>query len=169
MWWDGLLPLFLSQNVFDQKARAIMEDKQMKKHKFFSRIGAFSINLTYSKSTLRTLRYAIDSMDIPNMSLYIYPEGEFIPASESKPNFKNGLAWLYKNMDRQVDFVPISFYTHSFTDSKPELYINIGRPIMLDKIRSKEYLTTSCEEAVHKLLSGTRKVAGFGDEGFSKF
>jgi len=146
-----------------------MEDKQMKKNKFFSRIGAFSINLKYSKSALRTLRYAIDSMEIPNISLYIYPEGEFIPASDSKPDFKNGLAWIYKNMDRQVDFVPISFYTHSFTDSKPELYINIGRPVVLDKTRSKESLTTSFEEAVHKLLSETREVAGFGNEGFVKY
>jgi 1-acyl-sn-glycerol-3-phosphate acyltransferase len=168
MWWDGLLPLFLSRNIFDQKARAIMENKQMRKHKFFARIGAFSINLSDPKSILRSLRYAIESLENPNISLYIYPEGELTPVSESKPNFKKGLAWIYKNLDQEVDFVPISFYTHSFTDSKPELYINIGERMKLDRHLSKEDLTTRFEDAVHRLLLETREVAGFSDEGFSK-
>ena len=44
-WWDGLLPLYLNENRFKQKARALMEDKQMREYPFFSRIGAFSIDL----------------------------------------------------------------------------------------------------------------------------
>lgn len=145
-----------------------MEDKQMKKHKFFARIGAFSINLTDPKLTLRSLRYAIESLKTPNISLYIYPEGELTPVSELKPDFKKGLAWIYKNIDQDVDFVPISFYTHSFTDSKPELYINIGERMKLDDQLSKEDLTSRFEDAVHRLLLETREVAGFSDEGFAK-
>lgn len=168
MWWDGLLPLFLSRNVFDQKARAIMEDKQMKKHTFFSKIGAFSINLSDPRSTLKSLRFAVESTKKPNISLYIYPEGELTPISADKPKFKKGLSWLYKNTDEEVDFVPIAFYLHSFTGSKPELYINIGEKINLDCKLTKEELTKEFEDAVHQLLSETRKVAGFTDEGFEK-
>ena len=168
LWWDGLLPLYLSRNVFNQTARAFMEDKQMHKHRFFSKIGAFSINLSDPRSTLRSLRFAIDSLQKPNSSLYIYPEGELTPVSASKPEFKNGLAWLYQNTDTEIDFVPIAFYSHTFRDSKPEMYINIGAALTIDRSLSKSELTTEFEKNLHELLTETRKVAGFTDEWFEK-
>lgn len=168
MWWDGLLPLYLSRTIFHQRARAVMEDQQMQKHRFFSKIGAFSINLLDSRSTLRTLRYAVESMNRDKASLYIYPEGELTPVSEAKPEFKKGLAWLYKNIDDEIDFVPIAFYSHTFRDSKPELYINIGSPVSFKKTDSKEELTKEFETAVHELLRETREVAGLTDTGFTK-
>lgn len=168
LWWDGLLPLFLSRNVFHQTARAFMEDKQMSKHRFFSKIGAFSINLSDPRSTLRSLRFAVDSLNKPSSSLYIYPEGEITPVSASKPEFKKGLAWLYQNADTEIDFVPIAFYSHTFRDSKSELYINIGKRSEIDRSLAKEELTSRFEEDVHQLLTETRSVAGFSDEGFKK-
>ncbi len=168
LWWDGLLPLYLSRNVFHQTARAFMEDKQMRKHRFFSKIGAFSINLSDPRSTLRSLRFAIDSLKKLNSSLYIYPEGEITPVSASKPEFKKGMAWLYQNTDIEIDFVPIAFYSHTFRDSKPELYINIGKRSEIDRSLAKDELTSRFEEDVHQLLIETRDVAGFSDEGFKK-
>ena len=168
LWWDGLLPLFLSRNVFHQTARAFMEDKQMHKHQFFSKIGAFSINLSDPRSTLRSLRFAIDSLKKLNSSLYIYPEGEITPVSASKPEFKKGMAWLYQNTDIEIDFVPIAFYSHTFRDSKPELYINIGKRSEIDRSLAKDELTSRFEEDVHQLLIETRDVAGFSDKGFRK-
>lgn len=145
-----------------------MEDKQMRKHRFFSKIGAFSINLSDPRSALSSLRFAINSLKKPNSSLYIYPEGELTPVSNSKPDFKKGLAWLYRNTDKEIDFVPIAFYSHSFRDSKPELYINIGEALNIDRSMSKSELTTEFEKKIHRLLSDTRKVAGFTDERFEK-
>lgn len=168
MWWDGLLPLYLSRKFFNQRARALMEDKQMIKHPFFSKIGAFSINLNDPRSTLKSLRFAVESVNRNRGSLYIYPEGELIPVSDSKPEFKKGLAWLYKNMKPKVDFVPIAFYTQNFRYSKPELYINIGNPVDLEKTLSKKELTINFEEEVYQLLKETRKVAGFTDQGFKR-
>ncbi|MFY0684348.1 MAG: lysophospholipid acyltransferase family protein [Balneola sp.] len=168
MWWDGLLPLYLSRKFFNQPVRAMMEDKQIKKYKFFPKIGAFSVNLSDSRSVLKSLRYAIKCMERDRACLFIYPEGELTPTSESKPTFKKGLAWLFKEMDNTVDFVPIAFYSHTFRDGKPELYINIGDSIELDSLLSKEKLTTEFEIAVHQLLVETREVAGFGEEGFTR-
>ena len=107
-------------------------------------------------------------MNTPNSSLYIYPEGELVPVSEALPEFKKGLAWLFQNMNEDIDFVPIAFYSHTFRSSKPELYINVGRPVILEKSLSKEQLTAEFEKEVHYLLKKTREVAGFSDVGFEK-
>jgi len=145
-----------------------MEDKQMLKHSFFSKIGAFSIDLNNPRSALQSLRFAIESMNRDRGSLYIYPEGELTPVSDSKPVFKKGLAWLYKNMKPKVDFVPIAFYTQTLRDSKPELYINVGSPLDFDRTLSKEELTAEFEMEIYLLLQETRTVAGFTDKGFVK-
>ena len=167
-WWDGLLPLFLSRKVFKQNARAFMEDKQMVQYSFFSKIGAFSVNLTNTKSTIQSLRYAVNSLNRETASLYIYPEGELTPVTSSKPTFKHGLAWLFQNLDTNVDFVPIAFYTHNFSASKPELYIQVGNPITCDHNLSKSELTNLFENEVHNLLIYTREVAGKTNDGFKK-
>ncbi|MDR9418781.1 lysophospholipid acyltransferase family protein [Gracilimonas sp.] len=167
LWWDGLIPLYLNQKIFHQNARALMEDKQMQQYTFFSKIGAFSINLEDPKASVASLRYALKSMQRKRASLFIYPEGEITPASEKEPEFKQGLAWLYQKTE-EVDFVPIAIYSHNLRSSKPELYLSIGQLVDHDKQLSKSNLTDLFKQDLHKILTETRSVAGFSDEGFSK-
>lgn len=165
-WWDGLLPLYLNRNFFHQQARAIMEDKQMRQYTFFSKIGAFSINLENPKASLTTLRYAVESLQRENASLFIYPEGKITPASESKPDFKQGLAWLYTKTE-DVEYVPIHIYSHFLRSSKPELYLSIGESVNHDKSLGRNKLTELFKQDIQQLILETREVAGFSDEGFS--
>lgn len=156
-WWDGLLPLYLNKKLFKQQARAIMEDKQMKQYPFFSRIGAFSINLEDPKATLKSMRYAVDSLQRTNSSLFIYPEGKLTPASDSPPDFKEGLSWLYQKT-AGVDYVPIAFYIdHSKTD-KPDLNISIRESVKPDKNLNKNELTKFFETESHALIGEIKNV-----------
>jgi 1-acyl-sn-glycerol-3-phosphate acyltransferase len=164
-WWDGLIPLYLNENFFNQKARAIMEDKQMRQYTFFSKIGAFSINLEDPKASISSLRYAVKSMDRDNASLFIYPEGKITPVSESEPEFKKGLAWLYSQTD-EIDFVPVGIYSHTLRSSKPELYLSIGDSVHYGKQLDRNKLTELLQQELHRVLAQTREVAGFSDEGF---
>lgn len=167
LWWDGLIPLYLNQNLFHQNARALMEDKQMQQYTFFSKIGAFSINPEDPKASIASLRYAVKSMDREKASIFIYPEGEIKPVSEKEPEFKQGLAWLYQKLE-DVDFVPIAIYSHNLRSSKPELYLSIGESVDHDKQLSKSELTKLFQQDLHQILTEIRTVAGFSDEGFSK-
>ncbi len=142
-----------------------MEDKQMQQYTFFSKIGAFSINLENPKASIQSLRYAVKSLERNNSSLFIYPEGSITPASDSAPEFKKGLAWLYSKT-KQIDFVPIHIYAHFLRSSKPELYISIGESVNHDKSMSRNELTKLFESDIQRLNTETRQVAGFSDEGF---
>ena len=165
LWWDGLIPLYLNRNFFHQKARALMEDKQMRQYTFFSKIGAFSINLEDAKSSISSLRYAVKSMDRDSSSLFIYPEGTITPPSDSAPDFKDGLAWIYTKTT-EIDFVPIHIYAHNMRSSKPELYLSIGKSVNHDKLLDRNILTKLFEADIQRLNTQTREVAGISDEGF---
>ena len=149
-WWDGLLPLYLNRKLFNQKARALMEDKQMRQYPFFAKIGAFSINLENAKSTIKSLRYAVESMKRENACLFIYPEGKLVPVSNTKPDFKEGLSWLYQKIDG-VDFVPIAFFIDHTKANKPDLYISIGESVNPNKKMNKNELTYLFEESLYHL------------------
>lgn len=139
-WWDGLIPLLLNNYRFHQQARALMEDKQMVEHKFFSRIGAFSVNLDDPRSSVISLRYAVDSMKRDNASLFIYPEGKIVPWSIDKPEFRAGLPWLCKQLP-EVGVVPVAITIHTMNSSKPEIHICIGKPCTVkDKNELEEAL-----------------------------
>lgn len=144
-----------------------MEDKQMRQYTFFSKIGAFSINLEDPKASISSLRYAVDSMKRDHACLFIYPEGRITPVSENEPNFRKGLAWLYQNLD-DIDFVPIAIYSHTLRSSKPELYLAIGNSVDHDKSLSKNELTVLFQQDLHRIITQTREVAGFTDEGFDR-
>lgn len=142
-----------------------MEDKQMQQYTFFSKIGAFSINLENPKASIQSLRYAVESLQRENSCLFIYPEGTITPASDSAPDFKEGLAWLYSKTEN-VDYVPIHIYAHFLRSSKPELYISIGKSVDYYKSMSRNELTELFEADIQHLNEQTRQVAGFSDEGF---
>ncbi|MCH8549926.1 MAG: lysophospholipid acyltransferase family protein [Balneolaceae bacterium] len=152
-WWDGLIPLLLNQKLFRQNARAMMEDKQMLQHKFFSRIGAFSVNLEEPRSAVRSLRYAAESMKRTNSSLFIFPEGRVLPFSTEKPDFKKGLGWIAGHSPG-CDLVPVGICIHTARHDKPELFIRIGKPVDLDQADGSEsdQINTLCEKELQKIL-----------------
>jgi 1-acyl-sn-glycerol-3-phosphate acyltransferase len=110
----------------------MMELKQMIKYRVFRHIGAFSIDLDSPKQTLRSLRYAVESMRRDQACLFIFPEGKINAPSDELPPFEPGVGWLVKQCVSEglnVDVVPISIYIHEMTASKPVLWVEIGAPV----------------------------------------
>lgn len=167
-WWDGLIPLLLNQKRFKQKARAMMEDRQMQKHKFFSKIGAFSVNLENPRSAVKSLRYAVESMKRPNSCLFIYPEGKIVPFSPKRPVFKKGLGWI-SNQCPDVDVVPVGICIHTARHDKPELYIRVGHPVPVDHSLDSKTLNEIFEDEMGNLLQLLETDAYEYPERFSKF
>jgi 1-acyl-sn-glycerol-3-phosphate acyltransferase len=151
-WWDGLIPLLLNRKLFRQNARAMMEDRQMREHGLFKRIGAFSVNLENPRSAVRSLRYAVDSMKRPQSSLFIYPEGKIVPFSTDKPDFKKGLGWIATQCPN-VDVVPIGIYIDYAKADKPELFLKIGNALEFDASDKSEKLNHFFEDELSDLLS----------------
>ncbi len=151
-WWDGLIPLLLNRKLFHQNARAMMEDKQMREHGLFKRIGAFSVNLENPRSAVRSLRYAVDSMKRPHSSLFIYPEGKIVPFSTDKPDFKKGLGWIASQCP-DVDVLPIGIYFDHSKSDKPELFLKIGTSLVFDSSEESDLLNHFFEDKLSDLLT----------------
>jgi len=166
-WWDGLIPFLLNEFLFHQQARALMEDKQMRQYKFFRKIGAFSINRDDPRKAIASLRYAVQSFERDNASLFIYPEGKITPAG-SPMDFEGGLAWLSNKLS-DVDFVPIGIYQHTIRYDKAELHLHVGTPTRLEDSMPNTVRTKLFEETLDQMLEELRKKAGFDDSEYERF
>lgn len=150
-WWDGLIPFLLNQKLFKQNARGMMEDTQLSRYSFFSRLGVFSINLRSARSSMQSLRYAIRSMKRPNAALYIYPQGKIVPFSTDKLDFKKGIGWLAKKVP-EADLVPVGIHIHTRESDKPRLEINVGEPVKANRNLSSEEINELLKEKLSGLL-----------------
>lgn len=150
-WWDGLVPFLLNQRLFRQNARGMMEDVQLHRYKFFRRIGVFSINLSSARSSMKSLRYAIRSMDRPNAALYIYPQGKITPFSTRSLDFRNGIGWLAKKLPR-ADLVPVGIYIHTKRSDRPTLEIKVGSKIELKRELPADEINHRLEKELSNLL-----------------
>ncbi len=157
-WWDGLIPLLLNRKLFRQNARAMMEDNQMKQYPFFKRIGAFSVDLSDRGSSVKSLRYAVKSMDRPNASLFIYPQGKITPFQIQNLDFKKGLGWITGHC-QDADIVPVGVYITTARFAKPELFIRIGKKVKVDYSMDTTVLNEIFNLELQKNLAQLQKYA----------
>ncbi len=150
-WWDGLIPFLLNQKTFRQNARGMMEDKQLHRYPFFQRLGVFSIGLSSPRSSMRSLRYAIKSMERSNASLYIYPQGKIVPFSIDDLEFKKGIGWLAKRLP-DADLVPVAIYIHTKESDKPRLEISVGAAVDVDPNQKADRINNALEKRLSELL-----------------
>lgn len=153
-WWDGLIPFYLDRKLFKQNSRGMMEQEQLERYSFFRRLGVFSIKPDDPRSSLRSLRYAIKTMQNPGAALYIYPQGKIEPFTTEEIRFKKGLGWIAKQCP-DADLVPIAVNIHTMNSDKPELVIQIGKPVDVDRNQDADDLNRELESSLIKLLRET--------------
>lgn len=153
-WWDGLTPLVLNEFIFHHRARAVMEDKQMREFPFFSKIGAFSINRNNPKSALSSLKYGADWLNVPNTCLFLYPEGKF-----SQPHvpiqIESGVTKLLEWVP-SCQMVNISMYISYQKRDRPDFFIDISSEIEHPKNESKSEIVTEINSIMNSNLSKLR-------------
>lgn len=144
-----------------------MEDRQMRQYPFFKKIGAFSIDRDDPRKAITSLRYAVQSMNRENSSLFIYPEGKITPSGTDMA-FEGGLAWLHSKVP-DVDYVPIGIYMHTIRHDKPELHLHIGEAVNADPASANPEKTALFEDKLNHILRELHKTAGFDDTPYDRF
>lgn len=170
LWWDGLSPLLLNEFGLKQRARAIMENHQMKKYSFFSKIGAFSINRENPRSALFSMNYASKWLSSPGNSLFIYPEGKLTSPGDPV-KFEPGIIRIILKMAIS-DLVPVSYFLNHHNGPKPQLFIHIGAPLALKKDDDKYVLLAALENTITQMLHQQKEIVLSGNTdtgGYSKF
>ena len=141
-WWDGFWSPLCTEEFFYQNLHIIIEFQQLQKHRFFTRIGAFSLDRSCPRSAVGTLQYAAELLSTNSErqnALWIFPQGRIEPVDKRPLFFFKGTASI---LSRVLDKIP-SIYLVSVVsrieyldEQKPELLLSFREPLL---VTAKEF------------------------------
>ncbi len=136
-WWDGFWSQLCTEKFFFQNLFIIIEYKQLKKHRFFTRLGAFSLDQSHLRSALDTLRYAADQLTADSErqnALWIFPQGKIEPVDKRPLLFFNGTASIISSVLKKTPWiylVSVVSRIEYLDEQKPELCLSFREPRLL--------------------------------------
>jgi 1-acyl-sn-glycerol-3-phosphate acyltransferase len=122
-WWDGFWAVYLNRKVFKRKFfYFMMLEEQLKKNRFLSYTGGFSIKKK-SLSIIESLNYTAELLGDKRNTVIIFPQGEIQSLYNSLINFDKGLEFILKKLTGEVHIIFLTSLVDYFSGQKPGLYM----------------------------------------------
>lgn len=128
-WWDGFFVYLLNKKLFRRKIYLMMLEEQLVRYKFFTRLGAYSINPHSAVSIKNSLRYSVAVLNekiTPRPMLCIFPQGELLPWDKRPLNYKNGLETIISGFGGKVNLLPLAIKTEFLNEQRAEAFLRFG-------------------------------------------
>ncbi len=130
-WWDGFFIYTFIHHFYKRPLYIMMLEEELKKYKFFAKVGAYSIQPGQPKSVLESLQYSISLLENkqhPAPFVCIFPEGELLSWGKRQPNFKKGIEWIIHKSDEPIIILILSIYTTFVDQQLPQVFFRLSQP-----------------------------------------
>jgi 1-acyl-sn-glycerol-3-phosphate acyltransferase len=127
-WWDGVLIYLLTREMRHKAGYCMMEEKQIKHYRFFTWLGAFSVDLSSPIRSAAALRYAQRLLEVNETAIVIFPQGQ-ICRPNAMIEVKPGTEYLAKSAPQAV-LVPMAMRYDFFREDRPNALIEIAEPFL---------------------------------------
>lgn len=132
-WWDGFFVHILKVAVLQRPTYLMMLEEQLSRNRFFSHVGAFSINPASAKDNLRSLTYASQLLHTPEKPLVcIFPQGVLLPWGVRPLNYKRGIELVLKKMHIPVNVCQIGFKCEFLDGQRADVFFELGDNIIYE-------------------------------------
>lgn len=162
-WWDGLIIYYLSHTLLDADVYLMMEEKQLARYRFFSRVGAFSVQREDASRAAVSLRYAARLLEQPNRWLWIYPQGSMQPNDHRPLRFFPGAAMIARLTGKSVYLIPFAHRYEFLDEEQPDAFVRFGQPVIPQQPLDIEQTTQAMQHAVTNLLEQLRSEIAAGE------
>ncbi|OGH96102.1 MAG: hypothetical protein A2104_09840 [Candidatus Melainabacteria bacterium GWF2_32_7] len=167
-WWDGQLGYLLCRKKFKTKMHMMIEE--LHRLPLLSKIGAFSVEKDSPQSAIKALNYSAEVLKNPDNTVWIFPQGKVMPPDYRPIEMASGVSYICKKLDK-VNLIPIAHRYNFIREDRPEIFVEVGKPIILkcDNLDRKT-LTHKLEQELTTLLENQRKEICSGNyEGYNIF
>jgi 1-acyl-sn-glycerol-3-phosphate acyltransferase len=147
-WWDGLIVFLLTRQMSHKAVYCMMEEKQLKHYRFFTWLGAFSVDLSNALRSAVALRYAQRLLLKEETAIWIFPQGKLSRPGEAV-EIRPGIDYLAQNTPHAI-LVPVAFRYDFFREDRPNVLIEIGPPFQAIE-RTDGRIARECNEAVARV------------------
>lgn len=134
-WWDPLVCLLLARRFFPERISfAPIEDAMLERYKFFRHLGFFGVEPSV-RGALKFLRVSRALLSSPRHLIWLTPQGRFSDVRERPLHLQHGLGALAEQTGEAI-FLPLAIEYTFWRDSRPEILISFGRPIIPSSVPS---------------------------------
>ena len=125
-WWDGLVVFLLTRSQPAKSFYCMMDERQLRHYRFFTWLGAFSVDLENSIRAGATMRYVVRLLRHPGNLVWIFPQGEMV-SSRQKISVKPGTSFLASRSGSTL-VLPVAFRYEFFREDRPQVLVDIAPP-----------------------------------------
>lgn len=167
-WWDGYTCMALNQLVLRQDCYLAMEERNLRRYRFFAWAGVFGLDRDDGRAALAALDYAAALLkDHPERAVFMFPEGTMAPNDHRPLRLYSGVAHLARRVG-EVQVIPIALRYEFLQEQRPEVFISVGQPqVVTDASLHPRALTASLAATLTEELDTLRddvvaeRLAGF--------
>ncbi len=159
-WWDGFV-LHQLGLAAGWDGYCLMEERNLERYRFLSRLGAFSIRPGEASSSLESLRYARELLHRPRAAVFLFPEGALRPFGAMPMKLQRGVELLGRLT--RAECLPVAVRYAFFEHERPDVLVEVGRPHAAGPLAAFQDTLESLVRrlaAVTTLEGFSRKVAG---------
>lgn len=124
-WWDAMFGLLIEEEFFNWERYSVMEEKQLLRYRFFSKIGMIGVDRTGLKGAREFLQYVQPLLKGRRRSLWLTPQGEFGSNYQRPIKFQSGVSHIAASLDHFY-FTTIAFHYEFWNERKPEAFVSFS-------------------------------------------
>ncbi|MEO7909851.1 MAG: lysophospholipid acyltransferase family protein [Roseiflexaceae bacterium] len=127
-WWDGYMAQVLNRMVLSDRFQTflMMDEHELRRYRFFTWSGAFSVNRQDARSALKSVAYISRLLAArPDRALAIFPQGEITPNDRRPLQIFSGLAHVAQHAGGATLW-PVALRYEFRGQQRPEAFIRAG-------------------------------------------
>lgn len=159
-WWDVLTAYYLANEVFSFKSYAVMDEPQLKRYRFFSQVGFYSVDRESGLKGIREfLSYSQKILSEPGTAVWICPQGDFVSNDARPVRFFPGTAHLVKHL-KKCWVLPVALDYELCQEPLPEAFALAGSAVKFDSKENKnvEEINRRLEEELSKRMDQLKEL-----------
>ncbi len=125
-WWDGFFIYLLNKRIFRRTAYLMMLEEQLRKYRFFAKIGAYSIEPKHRQGIVKSLKYTVELLNQDTPLVSIFPQGELLPWHTRPLGYKRGVEWVLREYGKPVAVLPLAIRTEFLGEKRPSVFFLFG-------------------------------------------
>lgn len=149
-WWDGFFIYLMNKRILRRRPYLMMLERELAKNRFFSKLGAFSIDPGDTGDVRSSLKYAAGILKERHSLLCIFPQGELLPWGRRPLGFERGLASILRLAGTGAGIVLAAIRIEYLKEQRPDVFFMFQA---LDLAESRETNIATLEAEQTALLA----------------
>ncbi len=119
-WWDGFFIYVLNRAVLHRRLYVMMLEEQLRKYRFFRRLGAFGISQGNPRGVRAALSYSAGVLKETSNCLCIFPQGAMRRLHDRPLGFMRGLEAILRMHGGEASVLPVAMACEFLGYRRPE-------------------------------------------------